>query len=74
MGWRTHAPAAGAVWVCESVIASISPAKLADKWVKRLGSQDSVCGSQGETPGGFGYQRHWGGPGQLLERSGEGGQ
>lgn len=46
--------------VCESVIASIYPARLADKRVKRLGSQESVCGSEGETPGGFGYQRHRG--------------
>ena len=69
MGRRAHVPATGAVRVCECVTASEYPARPADKQVKRLASQESVCVSKGETPERFGYQRHQGGPGQLLQRS-----
>lgn len=63
-------------YVC--VIASEYPARLADKQVKRLGSQEPVCISEGETPGGFGYQRQQGRsrptPGEIMRSRGVNGE
>lgn len=60
IGTGGHVPAA-IVWSVESYQAS-----LADEQLQRLGSQESVCNSGDEAPGGFGWWRPQGFPGLLL--------